>query len=137
MYGLAGRGGFYVAVAMDDLRFLRVTHSARCMTETYKKKKTKQRAALRAVKKLFTATYIIWYERDRKCRAFTESSRISFFSPAKREVVRDEVKCGHKSRTRKKFHILQIFFFLAYVNLIRNAAMVNRNSRIENRETDT
>lgn len=60
MYGLAGRGGFYVAVAVDDLRFLRVTHSARCMTETYKKKKkTKQRAALRAVKKLFTATYII------------------------------------------------------------------------------
>lgn len=111
MYGLAGRGGFYVAVAVDDLRFLRVTHSARCMTETYKKKKTKQRAALRAVKKLFTATYIIWYERDRKCRAFTESSRISFFSPAKREVVRDEVKCGHKSRTRKKFHILQIFSF--------------------------
>lgn len=39
MYGLAGRGSFYVAVAVDDLRFLRVTHSARCMTETYKKKK--------------------------------------------------------------------------------------------------
>lgn len=39
MYGLAGRGGFYVAVAVDDLRFLRVIHSARCMTETYKKKK--------------------------------------------------------------------------------------------------
>lgn len=27
MYRLAGRGGFYVAVAVDDLRFLRVTHS--------------------------------------------------------------------------------------------------------------
>lgn len=29
MHGLAGRGGFYVAVAVDDLRFLRVTRSAR------------------------------------------------------------------------------------------------------------
>lgn len=80
MYRLAGRGGFYVAVAVDDLRFLRVTHSLplhdRNVWKKKKKKKKKQRAALRAVKKLFTATYIIWYERDRKCRAFTESSRI-------------------------------------------------------------
>ena len=59
MYRLAGRGGFYVAVAVDDLRFLRVTHSLPLHEKKKKKKKKKQRAALRAVKKLFTATYII------------------------------------------------------------------------------
>lgn len=132
MYRLAGRGGFYVAVAVDDLRFLRVTHSLplhdRNVWKKKKKRKKKQRAALRAVKKLFTATYIIWYERDRKCRAFTESSRIYIpsFRPrnVKWFVMKSSVTINPAPVKNFTFS-----FFHAYVNSIRNWNLERKESR--------
>lgn len=56
----------------------------------------------------------------------------SFFSPAKREVVRDEVECGHKSRIRKKFHIFLFSFFTH--TLTRFEIEIQRG---KNRGTDT
>lgn len=49
MYRLAGRGGFYVAV--DDLRFLRVTHSLPLHDRNvWKKKKEEKKETTRGFK---------------------------------------------------------------------------------------
>lgn len=50
MYRLAGRGGFYVAVAVDDLRFLRVTHSLPLHDRNVWKKKEEKKETTRGFK---------------------------------------------------------------------------------------